>query len=354
MKKIIISCFILIVPVLLHAQITIGTVDMPIAGHIYPIVTGQASGTADFATTGANTTWDFSSLTVSANAPDTILSIAQLPITYIVSFFTSTFAERANGNMSLGLSFALQNVYNVFKNTSSSFRQTGFGGEVQGTALPVFYNPNDEIYQFPLNFNNTFSSNSAYVFQLPTIATFGQQRSRTTTVDGWGTLILPNGSYQVLRVKSDITDIDSIYVDQFGTGFNLPVQLTHEYKWLAVGKGTPMLQINTNDILGNETVSSIRYQDFGPSAIENISADNSEINIFPNPTSDYAFVMPSEKFQNEKMLITDVTGRVLNEISVSSTEVTTIDLTRFSEGIYFVQIINDGNLDSVQKLIVNR
>lgn len=158
----------------------------------------------------------------------------------------------------------------------------------------------------------------------------------------------------MLRVKSDITDIDSIYVDQFGTGFNLPVQLTHEYKWLAVGKGTPMLQINTNDILGNETVSSIRYQDFGPSAIENISADNSEINIFPNPTSDYAFVMPSGKFQNEKMLITDVTGRVLNEISVSSTEVTTIDLTRFSEGIYFVQIINDGNFDSVQKLIVNR
>ncbi|TSA50772.1 MAG: hypothetical protein D4R43_01720, partial [Sphingobacteriales bacterium] len=132
----------LTLPVLLHAQITIGTGDMPVAGHIYPIVTGQASGTADFSTTGASTTWDFSTLTSTANAPDTILSIAQLPITYIISFFTSTFAERANGNMSLGLSFAMQNVYNVFKNTNSSFKQTGFGGEVQGTALPFFYSPN--------------------------------------------------------------------------------------------------------------------------------------------------------------------------------------------------------------------
>ena len=157
MKKILISCFILTLPALLRAQITIGTGDMPVAGHIYPLVTGAASGTADFATTGANTTWDFSSLTTTASNPDTVLSISQLPITYIVSFFSSTFAEKANGNMSLGLSFAMQNVYNVFKNTSSSFRQTGFGGEVQGTAIPVFYNPNDEIFQFPMNFNNTFN-----------------------------------------------------------------------------------------------------------------------------------------------------------------------------------------------------
>ncbi len=354
MKKILISCLSLALPVLLHAQITIGTGDMPVAGHIYPLVTGAASGTADFSTTGANTSWDFSSLTVASTNPDTVLSISQLPITYIVSFFSSTFAEKANGNMSLGLSFAMQNVYNVFKNTSTVFKQTGFGGEVQGTAIPVFYNPNDTIFQFPLNFNNTFTTNSAYNFSLPTVATFNQQRNRITTVDGWGTLILPNGSYQVLRVKSDITDNDSVYIDAAGFGFAVPAQISHEYKWLAAGKGKPMLQINTNDILGNETVSSIMYQDFGASAIENVNAENSEITIFPNPTSDYAFVMPSEKNQNEKMLITDVSGRVLNEISVSSTSITTIDLTRFSEGIYFVQILNDGKFESAQKLIVNR
>ncbi len=354
MKKILFGCLILAFPALLHAQISIGTGDMPVAGHIYPLVTGAASGTADFLTTGASTTWDFSSLTSTASNPDTILSISQLPITYIVSFFTSTFAEKANGNMSLGLSFAMQNVYNVFKITSSSFRQTGFGGEVQGTAIPVFYQPNDEIFQFPLNFNNTFTSNSAYNFSLPTVATFNQQRTRVTTVDGWGNLILPNGNYQVLRVRADITDIDSIYIDALSFGTLLPAQISHEYKWLAIGMGKPMLQINTNDLLGNETVSSIMYQDLGTSAIENVNADNLSITIFPNPTSDYAFVMPSEKFQNQKMLITDVSGRVLNEILVSTTAVTTIDLTRFSEGIYFVRMMNDGKFVSVQKLIINR
>lgn len=54
------------------------------------------------------------------------------------------------------------------------------------------------------------------------------------------------------------------------------------------------------------------------------------------------------------MLITDVSGKQLNEISLSSIEVTTIDLTRFSEGIYFVKIFSSGNLQSVQKLTVNR
>lgn len=354
MKRILISCFILIIPVLLNAQITIGTGDMPVAGNIYPLVTGAVTGTPDFATTGANTTWDFSSLTVASTNPDTVLAISQLPITYIVSFFSSTFAEKANGSMSLGLSFAMQNVYNVFKNTGTSFRQTGFGGEVQGTAIPVFYNPNDEIFQFPLNFNSTFSGNSSYNFQLPTIASFFQDRNRSTTVDGWGTLILPNGTYQVLRVKSDITDNDSLYIDQFGNGFALPAQITHEYKWLAAGKGKPMLQINTNDILGNETVSSIMYQDFGPSSIQNTCTENLQLNIFPNPANDYAFAIPSEKFRNQKMLITDVSGRLLNEIFISSAGATSIDLSRFSEGIYFVHLMNDGNLESVQKLIINR
>ncbi|MEI7802147.1 MAG: T9SS type A sorting domain-containing protein, partial [Bacteroidota bacterium] len=236
----------------------------------------------------------------------------------------------------------------------SSFKQTGFAGSLQGTQIPVIYSPADEIYQFPLNFNNSFVTNSAYSFQLPTIASFFQDRTRTTTVDGWGTLTLPGGlTYQVLRVKSDIADDDSIYVDAFGFGTTIP-RLTHEYKWIAVNKGLPMLQINTNDVFGTETVSSVSYQDFQTSGVTDLQTNENSFQLYPNPTSDFVYVLPFEKFHNEKMLITDVEGKLLSEIPVSNSVTTVIDLTHFSEGIYFVQFTSDGKSASVQKLIVNR
>ncbi len=354
-KKFLLSLFAFAIPTLLSAQITICTNDMPVAGHTYNMSQAATTGTIDFSTTGANHTWDFSSLTATTVTPDTFISNTQLPLVYIISFFTSNLAEHANGtSMNLGLTFAMTDVYNVYKNSSSSFKQTGFAGTLQGVQIPVIYNPSDEIYQFPLNYNNNFTSTSAYNFQLPTIASFFQYRTRTVTVDGWGTLILPGGSsYQVLRVKSDIIDNDSIYIDLAGFGFPIP-RVTHEYKWIAVNKGLPMLQINTNDLAGNETVSSVRYQDFPNTSVTDLQSSENAFQIFPNPTSDYAFVLPSEKFQHEKLLITDVEGKLLNEIPVSNSSTTTIDLTAFSEGIYFVQFLNEGKIESVQKLVVNR
>ena len=116
-----------------------------------------------------------------------------------------------------------------------------------------------------------------------------------------------------------------------------------------------MLQIITTDLFGNETTSSVRYQDFYvPNGVTDLNQTENIFQIFPNPTSDYAFVLPSEKFQHEKLLITDVEGKLLSEIPVSNSSTTTIDLTPFSEGIYFIQFLNEGKIESVQKLVVNR
>jgi hypothetical protein len=62
-------------------------------------------------------------------------------------------------------------------------------------------------------------------------------------VDGWGTLKTPFGIFSVIRIKSLISQRDSLYIDSLGTGFPMQRTIT-EYKWLGKNSGIPILQIS--------------------------------------------------------------------------------------------------------------
>ena len=82
------------------------------------------------------------------------------------------------------------------------------------------------IYKYPVNYGNVDSSASGYSVELPNFLYYGVERNRVNEVDGWGTLITPSGTYNVLRLKSTIEEHDSIYLDTlgFGYGFDVPTQ----------------------------------------------------------------------------------------------------------------------------------
>jgi hypothetical protein len=125
---------------------------------------------------------------------------------------------------------------------------------VQGAPLPAKYDVPDKYYQFPMNPGTNWSSTSNFEISIPDFAYLGIQKSRTSIVDGWGTLITPFGTFQTLRVKSMITEYDSIYIDSISMGIPLLRNIT-EYKWLAKDQGIPVLQINEE---GNITTAIYR------------------------------------------------------------------------------------------------
>lgn len=356
MKKIITSISILLIPVSLFAQITINQADLPSAGNMYGITNENATATVDYTNSGPNHTWDFTFLTAASTGIDTFFTLSQLPSDFQTYFIGADMADKFGQGVGIG-GFSLQGAYTAYNKSGNGFYNRGFGGTVPGfgITLPLIYIPGDQMVKFPLDYNDADLSSSIAFSGVPGVLSINRSRSRSSLVDGWGTLQLPSGNYQVLRMKTDIMDHDSVHIDLLGTDQILD-NITHEYKWYSSGKGLPVLQINTNEIGGNETVTQITYQDPSllPNSIQTIQTENTALNIFPNPASDYVFVMPTEKMANQKMLITDVSGKQLDEIPLSTIEVTTIDLTGFSEGIYFVKIFNSGNIQSVQKLIVNR
>lgn len=278
-----------------NAQDTIRTQDMPGVGSIYIMSIGQTFAGLDVAASGANTTWDFTQLGRSSQRKDTLIDPSQTDPLLSYFFINSPLnTNRSNlaqkgGNMALG-STGLNNVFNYYYNTQNSFTQVGLGASVNGLPLPMAFTPHDLIYKFPLTFEDEDSV--SYTYQLDLTAMVGLyyrvKKKRHNLVDGWGNLSTPFGTFPALRVKSVVVQQDSVYIDTFNLGVNLPAVTTIEYKWLSPGKGLPLLQINTN---ATNQITQIIYQDSSRTiGVDEITGNISEAIVFPNPTSEKLFV----------------------------------------------------------------
>lgn len=351
------SLFILVVFVQSFsiAQITITKNDMPSANQNFVLRGANSSAQDDYQLSGANKTWNFTHL-----LPTDSQTIECLPIigagpiiVYFFSFPTATYATKGNDLPLPDVSpITVTNLYNFYKVSNASFSILGFGASISGIPTPIEYDTVDVVYNFPMNFGDSHINRSQFTINIPTVGSLIESRRRTTTVDGWGTLKLPNGmDYQVLKVKSvsEITDNLSIIFN------NNPITLPPfqrnetEYKWLAAGSGVPLLQINTTSFTGAETVSSIAFK-FTPnlSNIDEINA--SQFFVYPNPASQSI----SLNGNVSNVQIYDVFGKVvLQQSSTTVSDVFSMDVSTLSNGIYWIKNSFNGE-SSNKKFIVNK
>ena len=330
------------------AQDTIRTQDLTNANDTFVLSIGSSFVGIDPVATGANYNWDYTQLGRTGQRIDTIFSVAATNLAFSVyfSFLYPSDQARKGASAQLGTGLpGLSDVYNFYNNTNSVFTQTGFGATVNSIPLPIPYSPADVLYKFPLKFNDEDSIAYEYTVDLSsTIGIyFGAKKTRHNLVDGWGTLQTPFGTFSALRVKSIITERDSVHIDSLGFGLNLPVITTKEYKWLGAGFGLPILQINTN---ASNVITQILYQDSihytAVNEIENFSGD---VAIFPNPATDFLSVrFTLNKKSNVSYTLLTAEGRTIfnkNEAVQSVGEKSFIfDLTSYhlASGNYFFTI----------------
>lgn len=320
----------------LSAQITIGENDMPNANDTLRYRTTLATG-VDVVQTGAGHTWDMRTLVPQLEGADTTVSVSATPFLYQL-YFNNQFLypqNRADYGVK-GLNFDLQqlslsDVYDYYRADANGFFNVGFGANVNGLPTSVRRQPTDRVYAFPLEFGDTDVSSSAFNVNIPTLFYFGQDQVRTTVVDGWGTLILPADTFEVLRVKSVLQRSDTIYVEQFGFGFRLPEPETIEYKWLAVGMGKPVLEVIT--VGGVAGTAEFFYQ---PEDISTALAPSmhTTLHVHPNPANTELWVPTVER---GRLVLRDVAGRVVQEMNTQGSLVERLDLSRLAEGTYVLE-----------------
>lgn len=317
------------------AQITIGPDDMPSAGDT---MRHQVSTLTNFdgADSGPGHEWHFESLAPQGEAADTAVTVESTPFLYQFFFNNGFFYPEHDADLALrGMSInfqtvSLDNVYDYYKKTNAGYRNVGFGATINGLPASIQRQPVDYIYCFPLNYGDQDTSASTFVLTVPTLGTYGQSQMRYNEVDGWGTLYLPADTFEVLRVKSTLVIRDTLYIDQFSFGFTFPRPETIEYKWLALGKDQPVLQINT--LLGQPLLVQFVYEPDEFSTEIGSPVIHAGPDVFPNPASDRVAVACDDARTIE---LYDAQGRLLRRIqSAPVLRAVMVDLQDVAPGVY--------------------
>ncbi len=338
---------------LASAQITIGPNDMPSAGDTMRYRTTTA-GSVDLQSTGANTVWDFSALTLGLAGADTAVSVSSTPFAYQLFFNNNFLYPQHSANFALkGVEFGFQgvsfeDVYDYYKRDASGYRNVGFGANLNGLPTSIRRVPVDWVHRFPMNFGEQDTSFSSFNVSVPTLGYYKQDQTRFNTVDGWGELILPGNTFEVLRVRSVLQQRDSIHIDQFGFGFGTNRPQTVEYRWIAQGMDAPVLIVTT--VAGVATTARFYYQPITTGIAETVQA---LIALWPAPADQELHVqLPPGLGGNATIM--DAAGRELEQLGTFAPGSTrTVSVQHLPTGVYILRI-DGGTSVSTQRFSVQR
>lgn len=298
MKNVLLLLFF--APALSFSQITISSSDFANAGDTVRMSTTTDLG-VDFSSTGANWSWDFSSFVAESQklldfkGVSEASSLSQLlfggfaPVKYQASYFIAS-DDLPLDQLSTFLPVSITDVFQFSRVTADSISSVGFSITVEGNEVPFRSDTIEKRYQLPLNYQDSYEGRGYTEMDLNPIVNiiWRQQRLRESQVDGWGTIDLPIGTFDVLRVRHTITETDSIYNEFFGSpmwfGVNLPT--AYIYEWIAPGEKEPVLRIQTSEVGGNETVTNIEYRDTYDPALAGIMELAPSPEIYPNPAQE--------------------------------------------------------------------
>ncbi|MCX6258339.1 MAG: T9SS type A sorting domain-containing protein [Bacteroidia bacterium] len=314
MKKYFIVIILMISVLTLKSQITIDQNDMPNVNDTFRIATAANAG-SDPSLTGTNYTWDYSALTPASETVDTFVSVISTPWTYQLVFnnpFGQNQATIARPQSipslpSLGtMQISITNEYDYFKESSTEFKKEGFGATINSVPMPITYNAPELYYKFPMQYQTTYSSISAYSLSIPNLIYFGESINKSSIVDGWGTLKLPGGDFSVLRVKSTIITNDSVYIDSLSFGMSLPPRTTTQYEWMAKLKGIPLLQVNSSN-LTNTAYYRVFQQ---PQGIVQDKPVDFSLSVYPSPArNNFSIEYTLASLSDVNLEIFDASGR---------------------------------------------
>lgn len=322
------------------------------------------SNTINTTPTGAASSWMMNPLKNGSIAYQPFFPMSATPLIFQLAFLSCDYVQPLLGNAvgALPVTDAYE-YYNYAGTGSSRLEIKGFGayvtipGQTTAIPLPAIYSSPDIVYQFPIAFGNSDSSVSGYSVTIPlggTIGdiTFKRNQKRVNSVDGWGSITTPAGTFDVLRVKSSINRVDSLITGIFPLGFpSKPV----EYKWLGTGKRIPVFEVNGNLTGTNFTPTSIRHWGQGaPAGIFDAGLQHS-IAIAPNPAFELSTLNYDLATESDVAIyLTDLSGATLAQFhfakQAAGHHAETLPLHGLAPGTYLVKCLAGKEMISARLL----
>ncbi|MBK7440884.1 MAG: T9SS type A sorting domain-containing protein [Bacteroidetes bacterium] len=329
MKKQILTTFLCASAIVLIAQPTITSGVNGGVGDEITFMEIQPEGLNSGAV-GANVTWDYSDIIPTGfEYGFTIVDAATTPQ---AASFPGANVAADNGLGSLGYS----------KITATEFTNYGsYAGDVL-----TYYDDPEEIFVFPLTFGTTNIDDLHSNF----FSGADWERSGTTTMeaDGYGTLILPSGTYtDVLRVK--------VYQDYQDETDLLPTPIEYDftlYYWFKegyIGALFEYFELNVGGAFPSETTAAALNAALPVGINASINAD--KLSVSPNPVTDMVNIELPVAISNTQVRVYNSLGQlVVNENLNPSGNIITLNMQDYTAGIYFVEV-SDGEKTYKTKIV---
>ena len=372
MKKTILQILLLILSLPMWGQITLTTNYFPAVGDTLRVATA-VNPNIDQLSPGGNVTWDFTNL-VGPVFESILLDPSE----------GDAFSSYSNATVMTGQAGVAET---YFRATSTTYENLGFSGaDPVGIGLDVIFKNDPPLAErrAPLNYPDLHTSTSSVRVpfawaDLPAIVTdslgdlpitpdsIGIEviTDRVENVDAWGTVQLPMGDYEVLRLRRrTITDTQlKAFVPIFGwqnVTDLIPNQL--------LGKDTSLSYIYySNDIKEEIAVINVNPTD---DEIINVrfKSDNSTtslIKLYTGKTSIHAYPNPaieSVRFDVVNMPAGDYNLKMYNILGtqvwdetyslVNQQDTIQVDLYNFKKGTYLYSLIDESGRPIVTRRLM--
>lgn len=338
-------------------------------------------GIIDLDDTGADHVWNYVTLPAySQRVEEFVDPVFGTPLVYNITFSNffdmDHFATIAAANM-FGPQFGfgpvqLEEVYDFYRATNDFFANVGMGATINNIPLTSRMIPRDFIYRFPMEYGDADQSFSQFGFDVPNFGHYGQKLLRTNTVDGWGKLTTRYGTFDVLRVYTELERTDTVSLQGFGFEQDRPKEF--EYKWMAKAKGLPLLKVTGQFLFGQRVVNEVVYRDSvrgftppGPFINPEDTLTQDTVSVldiqgleglmaFPNPVfSELRLSFRLNAPVPLSLEVIDIRGRsvapVRSDVFGAGANTWSVDFSDIAPGIYLVSLRGADGAGSVMRIM---
>jgi len=340
MKKLFTLSLLMAFGLFVNAQITVTNNDLAPAGTtIINSIDNSVDDKIVPGSPGPNKTWDF--LTLNQDNTDTLKFLLPAWTPYPDNFPDANFAANlVNDN---AYAFLIRN-----DDKLSAIGLVGSYDVYENVSVPLV--PEEVYMDFPVQFGQTRDENFYIEARLESdtppadSVKYRQRTVKSSFVDAWGSLTLPMGTYNTLRIKEERTTYDSIWGKIFGTWVLVQTDQSSStlYKWITNDASLGYYLVTMNYNTGNQTVNSVEFMNMMPVGVENHSQKS--ILAYPNPVKDILH-FNIKNIERGELLIYNLNGQLVVNKEIMDSK-TSVSVSSLPNGIYFY-VVKDWNSNMI-------
>jgi hypothetical protein len=174
----------------------------------------------------------------------------------------------------------------------------------------------------------------------------------TETMDGWGTVTTPAGSFPCLRDIAIRNHIDTTFTRNGSTGLwsvysTQALKRDTFYFWYASNQDFLVAEIQHQEGLAKQGFYLQSHTTKIQETVFTMSA-----NVYPNPFTTATTIRLSKNISNGELTVYDVYGQKVKTLTDISGNKITFPRENLTSGIYFIQVKQGNKLISSEKIIV--